>query len=82
MDQPNELPNHRAIQDPYTRSFLVSTNEPEDGFYEMGTWTDAYSLYIPNDEKLDETFYQKRKDYWEEFWYSWNDEDSNISYSV
>jgi len=82
LDFSNELPNQLAIQDPYTRSFLVSTNETEDGFYEMRTWTDAYSMYIPVDGKLDETFYQKRKDYCEQFWYSWNEEEANISYSI
>lgn len=57
----------QAVQDDYTRSFLTSTEEVEDGFYEMRTWTDAYSIWIPSEATLDKTYYQKRERYWEKF---------------
>ncbi len=50
------LPDTLAAQDDYTRSFLVSTDEVEKDFYEMRTWTDAYSMWIPTNAKLDKTF--------------------------
>ncbi|WP_248512698.1 hypothetical protein [Sporosarcina sp. NCCP-2222] len=73
---------HEAVQDHYTRTFLVSDQEKEDGFYEMRTWTDAYSVWIPVSATLDETYYMKRDDGWEQFLYSWIDEKANISYGV
>lgn len=74
------LSDVRALQDDYTRSFLTSTEEVEDGFYEMRTWTDAYSIWIPSEAKLDKTYYQKREQYWEQFLYTWQDQEQNLSY--
>ncbi|RJS61329.1 hypothetical protein [Bacillus sp. PK3_68] len=73
---------HPAVQDYYTRTFLVSDREAEKGFYEMRTWTDAYSILIPAEATLDETYYMKRGQSWEQFLFSWIDEETNISYGV
>ncbi|HHY21842.1 MAG TPA: hypothetical protein GX525_08160, partial [Bacilli bacterium] len=72
----------QAVQDDYTRSFLTSTEEVEDGFYEMRTWTDEYSIWIPSEATLDKTYYQKRERYWEKFLYAWIDEKENLSYAL
>ncbi len=77
-----DLPDTLAAQDDYTRSFLVSTDEVEKDFYEMRTWTDAYSMWIPTNATLDKTFYEKSQQHWERFLYAWNDVDGNISYGL
>ncbi len=73
---------HAAVQDQYTRSFLTSDEEAEEGFYEMRTWTDAYSMHIPAEATLDETYYMKRDKSWDQFLFSWIDGEDNISYGV
>lgn len=77
-----ERPEHAAVQDHYTRTFLVSEEEVEEGFYEMRTWTDVYSMHIPAEATLDETYYMKRDKSWEQFLFSWIDEEANLSYGV
>ncbi len=77
-----DLPDTLAAQDDYTRSFLVSTDEVEKDFYEMRTWTDAYSMWIPTNATLDKTFYEKSKKSWEKFLFAWNDLEGNISYGI
>lgn len=76
-DTPSDV---RVLQDDYTRSFLTSTEEVAAGFYEMRTWTDAYSIWIPSEAKLDKTYYQKREQYWDQFLYTWQDQEQNLSY--
>lgn len=77
-----ELPEDPAVQHTYTRSFLVSPEQVEEGFYEMRTWTDAYTMWIPAEASLDETYYSKRDRQWEQFLYGWENEADNISYGL
>ncbi len=77
-----DLPDTLAAQDDYTRSFLVSTDEVEKDFYEMRTWTDAYSIWIPTNATFDKAFYEKSQQHWEKFLYAWNDVEGNISYGL
>ena len=75
-----EFPETIAAQDEYTRSFLVSTDEVSEGYYALKPWTEAYTMWIPVDANLSQTFYEKREQHWERFSYSWEENDENISY--
>ena len=77
-----ELPDTIAAQDEFTRSFLVSTDEVEEGHYAFKTWTEAYTMWIPVDGKLSQGFYEKREKHWERFSYAWLDNKENLSYGV
>ncbi|HJF34270.1 MAG TPA: hypothetical protein K8V56_21105 [Sporosarcina psychrophila] len=77
-----DLPDTIAAQDEYTRSFLVSTDEVEEGHYAFKPWTEAYTMWIPVDGTLSKTFYEKREKHWERFSYAWEEEQKNISYGL
>ena len=77
-----EIPETIAVQDEYTRSFLVSTDEVSEGHYAFRPWTEAYTMWIPVNATLDSVFYEKREKHWERFLYAWVEKDKNISYGV
>ena len=82
METKTELPDTPAAQDEYTRSLLVSTDEVADGHYVFKTWTEAYTMWIPIEATFSQTFYEKREDHFERFFYSWEKEEENITYLV
>lgn len=82
VETTKELPETIAVQDEFTRSFLVSTDEVAEGHYVFKPWTEAYTMWIPVDAKLSEGFYEKREKHWERFSYAWLDNEENLSYGL
>ncbi len=77
-----DIPETLAAQDEYTRSFLVSTDEVSEGHYAFKPWTEAYTMWIPTNAKLSQTYYEKKEKDFEKFSYSWIDEVANLSFLV
>lgn len=62
---PKELPDTVALQDDFTREFIVSPEEVEEVYYLFESKTGGYTMWYPKNAKLSQTYYQKKKDYFE-----------------
>ncbi|WP_379751536.1 hypothetical protein [Fictibacillus iocasae] len=71
----------KAFQDEYTRDFMKSTKETEEGFYTYESKTGGYSMLFPVNAKLDDMLYVKEKDYFERINFGENTAE-NFSYYV
>lgn len=58
-----KLPNTKAMQDEFTRSFLKSTKETEEGYYSFVSGTDQFEMYIPTDSVIGEQGYKQNEGY-------------------
>src|SRR5690625_7276960 len=56
-----DLPEVRAFQDDFTRSFLHSTEETRPGYYPFLSGTEAFKLDFPAEGKLGEKSYNIRE---------------------
>ena len=52
-----DLPDTRAMQDEFTRRFLKSTEEVEDGYYSFVSGIDRYEMYLPKSGLIGEEGY-------------------------
>ncbi len=52
-----KLPNVKAFEDEFTKGFIQSINETEEGFYPFLSETDAYSMNFPQEGVIDERGY-------------------------
>lgn len=60
--KPNEtLPNTAAFQDPFTREFMVSPEEVEEGFFLFKSGTDSFKMSFPVNAKISKTYYFKEE---------------------
>ncbi|MGG3799931.1 hypothetical protein [Metabacillus fastidiosus] len=64
-DMLRKTPETPAFQDEFTREFLVSKKEVEEGYYLFESKTGGYTMYFPTDAQQDEFFYEKNRDYYE-----------------
>ncbi len=71
-----------ALQDEFTKEFIPSTKETEEGYYTFESGVGGYTMLYPVNAVMDQTFYQYRdQDY--EVIYFWEDrEDENYGYFV
>ncbi|WP_332651858.1 hypothetical protein, partial [Lysinibacillus sp. 54212] len=75
-------PQTLALQDEFTSRFLTSSKEVQDGYYELKSGIDGYTLLFPVNATLDQTFYQYRDQEYEAI-YFWEDrEKENYGYFV
>ncbi|MBF0707729.1 hypothetical protein IQ283_14120 [Alkalihalobacillus hwajinpoensis] len=56
-----DLPDTRAMQDEFTRSFLKSTKEVEEGYYLFQSGIDRFEMYFPNSGLIGEKGYYGKK---------------------
>ncbi|HLR68963.1 MAG TPA: hypothetical protein VK105_17905, partial [Virgibacillus sp.] len=61
-----ELPDVQAFEDEFTRDFLQSTEETEEGFYPFLSGTGKYKMDFPAGGLIDDKSYSKRKNGYEE----------------
>ncbi|WP_054712752.1 hypothetical protein [Bacillus sp. JCM 19041] len=62
-----------AAEDEFTREFLVSTEEEEEGFYRMRGELGGFEMLMPKDAELGEMFHQTEEDAVERMTYFQND---------
>ncbi|MCM3163294.1 hypothetical protein [Metabacillus litoralis] len=75
-----ELPNTEAFQDEFTRGFLDSTKEVEDGYYLFRSKTDGYTMLYPSNAKISEIPYEKNGKQFESVIFEENNRKKNYNY--
>ncbi|MEK3806751.1 hypothetical protein MHB63_09450 [Bacillus sp. FSL H8-0547] len=79
VDQ-ESLPETRAFKDEFTRGFMKSTEETEDGFYTFESKTKGYTMLFPVNAKISTMDYEQIKISFEALSYSEKIDKENISY--
>ncbi|MFC7373518.1 hypothetical protein ACFQPF_17895 [Fictibacillus iocasae] len=80
-EKESKLPETKAFQDEYTRDFIKSTKETEEGFYTYESKTGGYSMLFPVNAELDEMFYERVKESFESIDFGENTA-GNFTYDV
>lgn len=62
---PKKLPDVMAFQDEFTRGFMGSTKEVEDGYYLFESGTGGYTMLYPEDARINHLTYERLDDYFE-----------------
>ncbi|WP_018934578.1 hypothetical protein [Gracilibacillus lacisalsi] len=57
--QMEDYPETKAFQDEFTREFLVSTEEEEEGYYLFESGTGGYQVLFPKNAVISDKFYEK-----------------------
>lgn len=79
---PEELPQVRAFQDEYTRQFMVSTEEVQEGYYLMRSELNAFTMLFPANGGIAPNFHSVDGDHYEIIIFGARAEEENVSYSV
>src|SRR5690606_26543949 len=77
-----ELPNVVAFQDDFTREFMASTEEVEEGYYLFKSKTGGYTMLYPENAKMDEIYYEMSGEAFEAIHFSVEKDDSDYFYYV
>jgi hypothetical protein len=78
----SSMPETEAFKDEFTREFMASNEEVEEGYYLFKSKTNGYSMKFPDNATLDEMFYEREKNHFETVNFGGTNESSNISYYV
>src|SRR5690625_330531 len=62
---PKDIPDTTAMQDDFTRDYMASAEEEEEGYYLFESKTGGYTMLYPVNSNLDDIYYQKRHDSYE-----------------
>lgn len=62
-----DLPDVRALKDEFTRKFIQSTEEVEDGYYPFLSGTGKYEMLFPAEGQIDNRGYSVREKSYEAF---------------
>lgn len=80
---PKDLPDVPAFQDDFTREFMASTEEVEDGYYVFQSKTGGYTMMYPGDAKMNPRYYEINNEYFESIRFgSDHEEITGDTYSV
>src|SRR5699024_4196167 len=79
-----DLTNVTDFQDDFTREFMKSTEEVDDGYYLFESKTGGYTMWYPEDAVMNKGYFERTKDTYERvsFGTEANKDKSNIPYSV
>src|SRR5690625_5209235 len=77
-----DLPEVRAFQDDFTRSFLHSTEETRPGYYPFLSGTEAFKLDFPAEGKLGEKSYNIREKNYEAIMIGVGSPESEITHII
>src|SRR5690625_3295859 len=79
---PEDLPDTIGMQDDFTREFMASAEEEEEGYYLFESKTGGYTMLYPINSKLDDIYYEKRHDSFETLHFGEGKEVSEVPYYV
>ena len=79
---PAELPDVVAFQDEFTREFMASTEEVEEGYYLFKSKTGGYTMMFPENAQMDEIFYEMPGEKYEVIQFGENKETYDYNYTV
>ena len=77
-----ELPNVVAFQDDFTREFMASTVEVEEGYYLFKSKTGGYTMLYPENAKMDEIYYEMPGEAFEAIQFGESKETNEFEYYV
>jgi len=76
------IPNTTAFQDEFTREFIKSPEEVENGYYLFESKTGRYSMLFPVNAKMDNMYYERNENYFETLIFGESIEDENKDFVV
>src|SRR5690625_4964052 len=79
---PKDLPDTIAMQDDFTREFMASAEEEEEGYYLFESKTGGYTMLYSVNSKLDDIYYQKKHDSFETLHFGESRESSEVPFYV
>ncbi|WP_051865550.1 hypothetical protein [Metabacillus indicus] len=74
------LPDTEAFKNEFTRGFMASAEETEDGYYTFESKTNGYTMLFPVNATISTMDYEQIKTAYEALSYSEDVDDENISY--
>jgi len=78
-DTGNKVPNTRAFQDKFTREFIESPKEVQDGYYRFKSRTGGYSMLFPIEAKVAKAGYEKNNEFFEALSFGEQVKEDNLS---
>ncbi|SDZ64249.1 hypothetical protein SAMN05421736_12421 [Evansella caseinilytica] len=75
-------PETAAFEDEFTREFMKSTKEVEDGYYLFESKTGGYTMWFPVNATLDEGLYYRQEKYRENVGFSEKYKENNFTYNL
>jgi hypothetical protein len=79
---PADLPDVIAFQDDFTREFMSSLEEVEDGYYLFESKTGGYTMMYPENAKMDEIYYEMPGDAFEAIQFGEDEGANDFQYFV
>src|SRR5690625_2476290 len=79
---PKDLPDTIAMQDEFTREFMASAEEEEEGYYLFESKTGGYTMLYPVNSKQSRTYYEKANDLFETLHFGESKKSSDLAYAI
>src|SRR5690625_3836589 len=79
---PKDLPDTIAMQDEFTREFMASAEEEEEGYYLFESKTGGYTMFHPINSKQSRTYYEKANDLFETLHFGESKKSSDLAYAI
>jgi len=79
---PKDLPDTIAMQDDFTREFMASAEEEEEGYYLFESKTGSYTMLYPVNSKQSRSYYEKENDSFEALHFGEGKESANVPYFI
>src|SRR5690625_1334731 len=79
---PAELPDVNAFQDKFTREFMGSLDEVEDGYYLFESKTGGYTMVYPENARMDKGYFEMPDDNFEDIQFGEGIETNDHEYGV
>src|SRR5690625_7765665 len=79
---PEDLPYTIAMKDDFTREFMASAEEEEEGYYLFESKTVGYTMLYPVNSKQSKMYYEKTNDSFETLHFGEGKERSDVPYFI
>ncbi|WP_164218655.1 hypothetical protein [Virgibacillus sp. YIM 98842] len=79
---PDDLPEVIAFQDDFTREFISSLDEVEDGYFLFESKTGGYTMKYPENARMDQLYYEMPDDKFEDIQFGEGEETNDHEYGV
>lgn len=73
-------PDTPAFKDDFTREFMDSTEEVQEGFYRFKSKTDGYTMLFPVNAKVDPVGFERNEDVYETYSFGEQVKEENLAY--
>ncbi|HEY4553966.1 MAG TPA: hypothetical protein VIG80_12275, partial [Bacillaceae bacterium] len=78
----NKTPDTRAFNDEFTKEFMDSPKDIENGYYLFRSKTNGYTMLFPVEGKVSDFGYERNKDFYEKLYIGEATKEKNISYNI